>query len=144
MVKFIVTADDVIHSFAVPAFWIKLDAVPGRLNETWFKVDRPGVYFGQCSELCGARHGFMPIAVEVVPPAQFAAWVASKGGTMPGAQAGAGPDGDGGLAAVAERNAGRSRAAGCRSRAGTVPGHRARADQPERPQPREPVSNQSA
>jgi cytochrome c oxidase subunit 2 len=49
------------------------------------KVDRPGVYFGQCSELCGARHAFMPIAVEVVPPAQFAAWVASKGGTMPGA-----------------------------------------------------------
>jgi cytochrome c oxidase subunit II len=60
------------------------------LNETWVKVDRPGVYFGQCSELCGARHAYMPIAVEVVPPAQFAAWVASKGGTMPGG-AGAGP-----------------------------------------------------
>ena len=66
VVKFIITADDVIHSFAVPAFWIKLDANPGQLNETWAKVDRPGVYFGQCSELCGARHGFMPIAVEVV------------------------------------------------------------------------------
>jgi cytochrome c oxidase subunit 2 len=61
-----------------------MDAKPGQLNETWVKVDRPGVYFGQCSELCGARHAFMPIAVEVVPPAQFAAWVASKGGTMPG------------------------------------------------------------
>ena len=73
VVKFIVTADDVIHSFAVPAFWIKQDANPGQLHETWIKVDRPGVYFGQCSELCGARHGFMPIAVEVVPPAQFAA-----------------------------------------------------------------------
>jgi cytochrome c oxidase subunit 2 len=89
VVKFIVTADDVIHSFAVPAFWIKQDANPGQLHETWAKVDRPGVYFGQCSELCGARHGFMPISVEVVPPAQFAAWVASKGGHQPGAQAAA-------------------------------------------------------
>ena len=87
VVKFIVTADDVIHSFAVPAFWIKQDANPGQLHETWAKVDRPGVYFGQCSELCGARHGFMPIAVEVVPPAEFAAWIASKGGHMAGAEA---------------------------------------------------------
>ena len=85
VVKFIVTADDVIHSFAVPAFWIKQDANPGQLHEAWVKVDRPGVYFGQCSELCGARHGFMPIAVEVVPAAQYAAWIASKGGHMPGA-----------------------------------------------------------
>lgn len=84
-VKFIVTADDVIHSFAVPAFWVKQDANPGQLHETWARVDRPGVYFGQCSELCGARHGFMPIAVQVVPPAEFAQWVASKGGHMPGA-----------------------------------------------------------
>lgn len=92
VVKFIVTADDVIHSFAVPAFWIKQDANPGQLHETWAKVDRPGVYFGQCSELCGARHGFMPIAVEVVPPAQFAQWVAQQGGHMPGAKAAAAPD----------------------------------------------------
>jgi len=84
VVKFIVTADDVIHSFAVPAFWIKQDANPGQLHETWVKVDRPGVYFGQCSELCGARHGFMPIAVEVVPAAQFAEWVGEKGGHLPG------------------------------------------------------------
>lgn len=90
VVKFIVTADDVIHSFAVPAFWIKQDANPGQLHEAWVKVDRPGVYFGQCSELCGARHGFMPIAVEVVPPAQFAQWVASKGGHLPGAKAAGG------------------------------------------------------
>jgi len=82
VVKFIITADDVIHSFAVPAFWTKLDANPGQLNETWVKVDRPGVYFGQCSELCGARHGFMPINVEVVSQAQFEQWVASKGGSM--------------------------------------------------------------
>ena len=63
-----------------------MDAVPGRLNETWFKIDKPGVYFGQCSELCGARHAFMPIAVEVVPRAQFAQWVAFKGGTLKGAK----------------------------------------------------------
>ena len=86
VVKFIVTADDVIHSFSVPAFWLKQDANPGQLNETWAKVDRPGVYFGQCSQLCGARHGFMPIAVEVVSPAEFAIWVASKGGHMAGAK----------------------------------------------------------
>jgi cytochrome c oxidase subunit 2 len=85
VVKFIITADDVIHSFAVPAFWIKQDANPGQLHETWAKVDRPGVYFGQCSELCGARHGFMPIAVEVVPEAQFAQWVGSQGGHLKGA-----------------------------------------------------------
>jgi cytochrome c oxidase subunit 2 len=84
-VKMIVTAADVIHSWGVPAFWVKMDAVPGRLNETWFKTDRPGIYYGQCFELCGARHAYMPIAVEVVPRAQFAAWVAAKGGTMPGA-----------------------------------------------------------
>ena len=91
VVKFIITADDVIHSFAVPAFWIKQDANPGQLHETWAKVDRPGVYFGQCSELCGARHGFMPIAVEVVPAAQFAQWVGSKGGHLPGATPAAAP-----------------------------------------------------
>jgi cytochrome c oxidase subunit 2 len=85
VVKFIVTSNDVIHAFAVPAFWTKIDANPGRLNETWVKVDRPGVYFGQCSELCGARHGYMPIAIEVVPEATFNAWLASKGGTPKGA-----------------------------------------------------------
>jgi cytochrome c oxidase subunit II len=84
VVKIITTSNDVIHSFAVPAFWTKMDAVPGRLNETWFKVDREGVYFGQCSELCGPKHGYMPIAVEVVSKEKFAQWVASKGGTMPG------------------------------------------------------------
>ncbi|SNS92875.1 cytochrome c oxidase subunit 2 [Sphingomonas laterariae] len=87
VVKLIVTSNDVIHSFAVPAFWAKMDAVPGRLNETWFKADRVGVYFGQCSELCGARHAYMPIAVEVVEPARYAEWVKLKGGTMPGEKA---------------------------------------------------------
>jgi cytochrome c oxidase subunit 2 len=85
-IRLITTAQDVIHSWAVPAFWIKLDAVPGRLNETSFTIDKPGVYFGQCSELCGARHGYMPIAVEAVPLAQFNAWVASKGGSVKGAK----------------------------------------------------------
>ena len=92
VVKFIVTSNDVIHSFAVPAFWTKIDANPGILNETWVKVDRPGVYFGQCSELCGARHAYMPIAVEVVTPQRFAEWIATKGGTMPGARKAAAPD----------------------------------------------------
>ena len=86
VVKFIVTSNDVIHSFAMPSVWTKIDANPGMLNETWAKVDRPGVYFGQCSELCGARHAFMPIAIEVRPQAQFAQWIASKGGTMPGSK----------------------------------------------------------
>ncbi|WP_344695611.1 cytochrome c oxidase subunit II [Sphingomonas rosea] len=95
VVKFIVTSNDVIHSFAMPAFWIKTDANPGILNETWVKVDRPGVYFGQCSELCGARHGFMPIAIEVVTPERYAQWVATKGGTMPGATPAAAPDSTG-------------------------------------------------
>jgi len=92
VVKIITTSNDVIHSFALPAAWVKMDAVPGRLNETWFKIDRPGVYFGQCSELCGARHAFMPIAVEAVSPAKFAQWVAFKGGTMPGAKPANVPD----------------------------------------------------
>jgi len=93
VVKFLVTSNDVIHSFAMPAFWDKIDANPGQLNETWVKVDRPGVYFGQCSELCGARHGFMPIVIDVVPPAKFAEWIASKGGTMPGATPAVAPAG---------------------------------------------------
>jgi cytochrome c oxidase subunit II len=84
VVKLIVTSNDVIHAFGVPAFWAKIDAVPGRLNETWFRADRPGVYYGVCYELCGARHGYMPIAVEVVSRERFAAWIAAKGGQMPG------------------------------------------------------------
>ncbi|WP_375339522.1 cytochrome c oxidase subunit II [Sphingomonas fuzhouensis] len=86
-IRLITTSNDVIHSWAIPAFWMKLDAVPGRLNETSFTIEKPGLYFGQCSELCGARHAFMPIAVQAVSPAQFAAWVAAKGGKMPGSAA---------------------------------------------------------
>ena len=83
-IRLITTSNDVIHSWSIPAFWVKLDAVPGRLNETSFTIDKEGVYFGVCSELCGARHGYMPITVEAVSPAVFAAWVKAKGGTMPG------------------------------------------------------------
>jgi cytochrome c oxidase subunit 2 len=69
------TGADVIHSFAVPAFGIKIDAVPGRLNETWFTATKTGMFYGQCSELCGKDHAFMPIAVRVVSDQEFAAWV---------------------------------------------------------------------
>ena len=77
-VRVLTTAADVIHAWALPAFWVQMDAVPGRINETWFRVDRPGVYYGQCFQLCGTKHAFMPIAVEVVTPARFAQWVAAK------------------------------------------------------------------
>ncbi|WP_017666068.1 cytochrome c oxidase subunit II [Porphyrobacter sp. AAP82] len=85
------TASDVIHAFAVPSLWFKMDAVPGRLNEKLLTIKEPGVYYGQCSELCGARHGYMPIVVEALPPAEFAAWVKAQGGTMPGEEAAAAP-----------------------------------------------------
>jgi len=75
IVHVITTGADVIHSFTVPSFGIKIDAVPGRINETWFKATREGVYYGQCSELCGKDHAFMPIAVRVVNEQAFAAWV---------------------------------------------------------------------
>ena len=76
------TGADVIHSFAVPSLWFKLDAVPGRLNERLLTIDEPGIYYGQCSELCGARHAYMPIAVEAVPMADFRRWIAAQGGTF--------------------------------------------------------------
>ena len=80
-VRVLVTATDVIHAFALPAFGLKTDAIPGRVNETWFRADRTGVFYGQCSELCGVDHAFMPIQINVVTEAEFAAWVASKGGS---------------------------------------------------------------
>jgi cytochrome c oxidase subunit II len=83
-VKLIITGADVIHSFAVPSLWVKMDAVPGRLNEKSFTIEKPGVYYGQCSELCGARHGFMPIAIEALPQAEFDQWVRSQGGDPSG------------------------------------------------------------
>jgi cytochrome c oxidase subunit II len=74
-VRVITTGADVIHSFAVPSFGIKIDAIPGRINETWFTATREGIYYGQCSELCGKDHAFMPIAVHVVSEQAFSAWV---------------------------------------------------------------------
>jgi cytochrome c oxidase subunit II len=75
VVKMQVTAADVIHAWAVPSFFVQMDAVPGRLNETWFKANKPGIYYGQCFQICGMNHAYMPIAVEVVTPAQYAAWL---------------------------------------------------------------------
>ncbi|WP_321342572.1 cytochrome c oxidase subunit II [Breoghania sp.] len=74
VVRVQVTSTDVIHSFALPAFGVKVDAIPGRLNETWFKADKTGAFYGQCSELCGKDHAFMPIVIRVVTEEQFAAW----------------------------------------------------------------------
>jgi cytochrome c oxidase subunit II len=74
VVRVQVTAADVLHAFAMPAFGIKRDAVPGRLNETWFKATKEGIYYGQCSELCGTNHAFMPAAIRIVSPAKYAEW----------------------------------------------------------------------
>lgn len=74
-IRVIVTATDVLHAWAVPAFGVKIDGVPGRINETWFRADKPGIYYGQCSELCGKNHAFMPIAVRVVSEENFNIWL---------------------------------------------------------------------
>jgi cytochrome c oxidase subunit 2 len=79
-----VTGADVIHSFAVPSLWFKLDAVPGRLNEKTIRINEPGVYYGQCSELCGAKHGYMPIAIEALPRDEYNRWVLEQGGKIDG------------------------------------------------------------
>ncbi len=86
-VRMLVTAapTDVIHAFAMPAFGVKIDAVPGRLNETWFRAEKEGLYYGQCSELCGKDHAFMPIAIRVVSDAQYQAWLGAAGSDLPGA-----------------------------------------------------------
>jgi cytochrome c oxidase subunit 2 len=75
VVRVEVIGADVIHSFSVPSFGIKIDAIPGRLNETWFKAEREGMYYGQCSQLCGRDHAFMPIAVHVVSEKEYSAWL---------------------------------------------------------------------
>jgi cytochrome c oxidase subunit 2 len=75
VVHILVTANDVMHNWAMPSFGTKMDAIPGRTNLIWFKVAKPGVYYGQCSELCGSRHAYMPIAVRVVTDEEFATWV---------------------------------------------------------------------
>jgi cytochrome c oxidase subunit 2 len=77
-VRFVVTADDVIHAWWVPALGWKQDAIPGIVNEAWASVDQPGIYRGQCAELCGKDHGFMPVVVKAVPKAEFARWLAAE------------------------------------------------------------------
>jgi cytochrome c oxidase subunit 2 len=88
-VHVLVVGADVIHSFSVPAFGIKIDAVPGRTNDTWFKATQTGTFYGQCSQLCGTDHSFMPIEVKVVSQADFDAWVASKTAPPPATNAAA-------------------------------------------------------
>ena len=75
VVKVLITANDVLHAWALPAFGVKRDAVPGRINETWFKAEKVGTYYGQCSELCGIKHAFMPITVRVVSEVDYAEWL---------------------------------------------------------------------
>ena len=77
-IRFLVTANDVIHSWWIPEFAVKKDAIPGYINEIWTRIDKPGVYRGQCAELCGKDHGFMPIVVRAVPEQEFDAWVAEN------------------------------------------------------------------
>ena len=84
-VRVLVTASDVIHAFALPAFGIKVDAVPGRLNETWFKAEKEGMYYGQCSELCGKDHAFMPIGIRVVSVDQYNSWFQAAQNDLAGA-----------------------------------------------------------
>jgi cytochrome c oxidase subunit 2 len=74
-IRLLVTADDVLHAWTIPSFGIKIDAVPGRINEGWFRVDAEGIYYGQCSELCGREHAFMPIRVKAVSKEAYAEWV---------------------------------------------------------------------
>lgn len=87
-VRFLLTSNDVIHSWWVPEFGMKRDAIPGFINEMWAKVDTPGIYRGQCTELCGRDHGFMPVVVEAVPPAEFERWLAEQKGETTSADAG--------------------------------------------------------
>ena len=75
VVKVLITANDVLHAWALPSFGVKRDAMPGRVNETWFKADRVGTYYGQCSELCGIKHAFMPITVRVVTDEEYKTWL---------------------------------------------------------------------
>jgi len=82
-IQVILTAGDVLHSWAVPALGVKQDTVPGKLTETWFRITKPGVYFGQCSELCGKDHAYMPIEIHAVSEEEFATWVQENGGSMP-------------------------------------------------------------
>lgn len=90
-IRFVITADDVIHSWWVPALGWKQDAIPGLINEAWTNIEQPGIYRGQCAELCGKDHGFMPIVVRAVPKAEYQQWLASRKPAPPAAPAEAAP-----------------------------------------------------
>ncbi|MDJ0926335.1 MAG: cytochrome c oxidase subunit II [Gammaproteobacteria bacterium] len=81
-IRYLITSNDVLHAWWMPDFAVKKDAIPGFINEGWFEVNEPGVYRGQCAELCGKDHGFMPIVVEALPPADYRAWLASQKGAI--------------------------------------------------------------
>jgi len=127
-VRVLVTAADVIHAFALPAFGLKTDAVPGRVNETWFRADRTGVFYGQCSELCGVDHAFMPIQINVVTQAEFEAWVASKGGSMTPATAEQAPGGTAAQIAAGTAGEGARNVASDAAAAGAAPAGQPPAD----------------
>ena len=89
-IRYLLTSNDVLHAWWVPDLAVKRDAIPGRMNEGWFLIEEPGVYRGQCAELCGKDHGFMPVVVEAVPPEEFEAWLAEQRTTQAAARAGQG------------------------------------------------------
>jgi cytochrome c oxidase subunit 2 len=91
VVRMLITSNDVIHAWSVPSLGVKEDAVPGRVNETWFTVDKPGIYYGFCQELCGLQHSLMPIEVRAVSREEFDQWILSKGGQLAASQAPAEP-----------------------------------------------------
>lgn len=138
VVRVQVTGADVIHAFAVPSFGIITDAIPGRLNETWFKAEKTGVYYGNCRELCGVDHAFMPIEVHVVTQAEFDAWVAKKGGTPAGAAPAAAPAAAAAATPVAAEGA--PAVAGAQAPAAAT----AAAPAPATPEPKAPAATTSA
>lgn len=138
VVRVQVTGADVIHAFAVPSFGIITDAIPGRLNETWFKAEKTGVYYGNCRELCGVDHAFMPIEVHVVTQAEFDAWVAKKGGTPAGAAPAVAPAAAAAATPVAAEGA--PAVAGAQAPAAAT----AAAPAPATPEPKAPAATTSA
>jgi cytochrome c oxidase subunit 2 len=149
VVRVQVTGADVIHAWAVPAFGVKMDAVPGRLAETWFRAEKEGVFFGQCSELCGKDHSYMPITVKVVSPEAYAAWldwaIDEYGGMRPGdaaaedPAAGAAAAAEGGAAAPAEEAPAEAAPAEEAEAPATAPSEAAPADEGEAPEAEVPA-----
>ena len=110
-ILFQVTASDVLHAFAMPSFGVKVDAVPGRLNESWAEIEKTGVYYGQCSELCGKNHAFMPIEIHAVSKEDFDKWIVTKGGKVKVAEAAAPAEAEAPAAEAKEEPKGEAEAA---------------------------------